>query len=280
MKKKFFICAIFFLLPSFFFAQQYNRIVSLSPAITEILFFLRVGDKIIARTDFCDYPAAAKNIASVGGFDGKSFSIEKILSFNPDIVFLVKDMHDFLVPVLKKLGVVTYLVSTVTLNDVLNEIESIGMILNTEERATSVVNALKAKIDQFRKKNRKLKSVNVYFEIFDRPQTTIGGISFISELINIAGAKNIFSDLDIAYPVVSTEAILSRKPDVILISSDMQTSVNDVKTRENWEDVPAVQNNNIYKVDANIFLRPSPRFVSALESLDKILSNIRADKKS
>ena len=98
---------IFFFLANFLFS--YDRVVSLSPSGTEILFALGLNDKLVARTDFCNYPEEAKKIDSVGGFDGKSFSIENILSFNPDFVYLTNVMHNHLVNTLESLGIKVYL---------------------------------------------------------------------------------------------------------------------------------------------------------------------------
>ncbi|MGL4987167.1 MAG: cobalamin-binding protein [Treponemataceae bacterium] len=276
MKKKIFCCTLFFLISSLFFAQRYNRVVSLSPAVTEIIYAIGAGSKLVARTDMCDFPAAAKKLPSIGGFDGKTFSVESILKYNPDIVILVKDMHDFMIPVLKKLGLFTYMVSTASVADMLDEIRQLGEFLNVVSRSNELIINLKSTLFNFEEKNKGKEKISVFFELFSSPFMTIGKNNFISEIITVAGGENIFNTIDIPYPVVSIEGIMSKNPQVILLPTD-SVSPEEVSQRKNWEKITAVQNNFIYEVDANIFLRPGPRLLIAVRRLDEILSNVREE---
>ena len=119
-----------------------QRIISLSPSATEILFAIGAQNQIAARSDFCDFPENAKNIPSVGGFDGKTLSIEKILSFSPDFVYLTNGMHNYLIPFLQKHNIAYYISVADSIQTVLQEIAEIGKITNHQLQAQKLCNQL------------------------------------------------------------------------------------------------------------------------------------------
>ena len=117
-----------------------QRIISLSPSATEILFAIGAQNQIAARSDFCDFPENVKNIPSVGGFDGKTLSIEKILSFSPDFVYLTNGMHNYLIPFLQKHNIAYYISVADSIQTVLQEIAEIGKITERAELPEFSVN--------------------------------------------------------------------------------------------------------------------------------------------
>ena len=129
-----------------------ERIVSLSPAGTEIIFALGQGDKLVARTDFCTFPEEAQKISSVGGFDGKSFSLETILSYNPDFVYLSNGMHNHLVNTLESFGIKVYISDVISIEDVFNEIIDISKILNVENFGKEYEKKMKSELNVIKEK--------------------------------------------------------------------------------------------------------------------------------
>ena len=160
---------IFFFITNFSFS--YERVVSLSPSGTEILFALGLNDKIVARTDFCNFPEEAKKIDSVGGFDGKSFSIETVLSYNPDFVYLTNVMHNHLVNTLESLGIKVYLSDVNSIEDIFVEIKEVSKLFGIEETGKKYIDKMSSELGDI-KKDKIQKTI--YCEIFNSPFLTCG----------------------------------------------------------------------------------------------------------
>ena len=258
---------IFFFLANFLFS--YDRVVSLSPSGTEILFALGLNDKLVARTDFCNYPEEAKKIDSVGGFDGKSFSIENILSFNPDFVYLTNVMHNHLVNTLESLGIKVYLSDVNSIEDIFVEIKEVSKLFGIEETGKNYVDKMSLELGDI-KKDKIQKTI--YCEIFNSPFLTCGKKSFINDIIEYAGGKNIFDFLDSSYPQVSEEIIIISNPQIILAPDYSETDLEKIYYRNAWQNIDAIKNKKIFSVSGDIFTRPGPRVVEAVKLLKEILN--------
>ena len=245
-----------------------TRIVSLGASATEILFAVGAGEQVVARTDFCNFPPEASEIPSIGGFDGKTFSLESIISYKPDFVVLFKVMHDHLIEPLEKYGISYYVSDANTIEDVLKEITEIGKITGHEENALALVEEIQSSINNLSFISNK----SVYWKVWNAPYMTIGSTSFINELISKAGGKNIFADVEQSYPAVNEESIIARNPDVIFIPSDSPVTAEDVKNRAGWKDISAVKNNRIFKIDADITSRSGPRIKEAILLINDFLA--------
>lgn len=250
-----------------------QRIISLSPSATEILFAIGAQNQIAARSDFCDFPENAKNIPSVGGFDGKTLSIEKILSFSPDFVYLTNGMHNYLIPFLQKHNIAYYISVADSVQTVLQEITEIGKITDHQLQAQKLCNQIKQDLQKIAEQNKSKPKVTVYWEVWTPPYMSAGKNSFINEIITYAGGINIFSDIEQPYPVVSEEAILMRNPQIIIIPNSTVGGTTAVTSRKNWQNISAVKNNKIYSVDTNIISRPGPRISQAIELISNCIYN-------
>ena len=248
-----------------------ERIVSLSPAGTEIICALDAMDQLAARTDFCDYPPEVSKLPSAGGFDGKIISLETVLSFNPDFVYLAEGMHDHLLPLLKQNGISYYISNANSVESVIEEILEIGKITGHFEKAKKLTAGIEQELNDLRKKYENTEPVSVYWEVWNPPYMSVGKDSFINELIEYAGGKNIFSEIAQAYPVVSEEKIFSAKPEVIIIPDHVSDGIKSVKKREGWKEIPAVKNNRIFEMDSDLVSRPSPRIAETAEVIAKAL---------
>lgn len=244
--------------------KNVSRIVSLSPASTEILCAIGAYDKIVARSDFCDYPPEVSKIPSVGGFDGKSLSLENILSFEPDFVYLTKGMHDHLISSLENQGIKVYVSNSNSIQAILDEILQIGIITNNGKNAEDLCNEIKKNISNIKYSYKNIEKQKVYWEIWAPPYISIGSKSFMNEMISIAGGKNIFNEVEQDYPIVSDEVIILKNPQIIFIPNTMKDGVNIIKNRVGWQNIDAVKNNRIYSMDADIISRPGPRVVQAI----------------
>lgn len=249
-----------------------QRIVSLSPAATEILFAVGAEDQIVARTNLCNYPPEAQKLPAVGGFDGKLFSLENIISFKPDFVYLTEGMHDHLVESLTAYGIKVYVSKAQSLDDVLGEIQTIAEITGHKENGEKCVASIKDEFRQAQEESKKLAAhkPSVYWEIWNAPYMSIGNDSFLNEIIEVAGLENIFCALKQKYPVVSEESIIAAGPEMILYASDAPLSKDDFLKRGSWKNIPAIKNGRIYQIDADLMTRPGPRVGKAALALSAL----------
>ena len=248
--------------------QYPQKIVTLSPSAAEILYAIGAGDQIVAVSEFTDYPPEAAAKPVVGGFDGKTLSIETIISFEPDFVYLTEGMHNFLIEPLDSYGIKWYLSNATSITTIEKEIMDLGEITGHQDEAAQVVAQMAEKLP----KTTGDSSIKVYYEVWNAPFMSVGSTSFINDVIVNAGGKNIFDDLTDAYPMVSDETIIARAPDVILLPRSNGVTVEDVKARAGWDSIPAVVNDRIYIIDDNMYSRPAPRIADVVLDLSELLN--------
>lgn len=246
-----------------------KSIVALSPSAAEILFAVGAGDQVAAVSEFTDYPAEAAAKPVVGGFDGKTLSIETIMSYKPDLVYLTEGMHNFLIATLESNGIAYYISKGESIASVEKEILDVGKITGHDKQAKKVVDDMEKKLQKVAKKAGS--PVKLYYEVWNAPYMSVGTSSFIHDVIVKAGGENIFADLTDAYPMVSEESIISRQPVVILIPSSSGQAASSVGLRNGWADIPAVKNGKVFVVDDNVYTRPGPRIADVVVELSGLL---------
>ncbi len=248
-----------------------KSIVALSPSAAEILFTIGAGDQVSAVSEFTDFPEAAKAKPVVGGFDGKTLSIETIMSFKPDLVYLTEGMHNFLIATLESNGIAYYISKGDSIASVEAEILDVGKITGHEKEAAKVVDGMEKKLKKAAKSGAGDATVKVYWEVWNAPYMSAGASSFINDVIKAAGGQNIFADLPDAYPMVSEESIISRQPAVILIPASTGMAADAVGLRNGWGDIPAVKGGRVFVVDDNVYTRPGPRVADVVLELSELL---------
>jgi iron complex transport system substrate-binding protein len=251
-----------------------QRIISLSPAHTEILFALGLGDRIVGVSDYSDYPPEAKTKPNIGSYDAPN--IEKIIAAEPDLV-LATEEHMTEVTELESHGITVVALNPKTVREVLDTIEMIGKITGQDKQATSLVANLKQRMNAIAEKTSKLtaeQKPRVFYIIWSDPIWTAGSGTFHDELIRMAGGINIASDLT-GYADISLEAVIAANPQVMIAGVGMGTD-NDVtllfaQTEARLKDTDARVNGKVFSVNMDIVSRPGPRIVDALEELLKII---------
>lgn len=254
--------------------EEPQRIVSLSPAITENLFALGLGDRVVGVTDYCDYPPEAETKPKVGGFSTPS--TELVVAATPDLV-LAPIINENYVPQLESAGLTVVTIEALNLPEVLDDILLIGKITGASDTANSLTADMQKRIDSITAKVSGLPDDQrpaVYFEIWPDPLTTGGAKSFVNSLITMAGGKNIAGDVDQDWLTLSPEMVLVRDPQVAILchhGSSLQT-VEEFKSRKGWEQVSAIRDNRIGLVsDENTVVRTGPRVVEGFEFMAKTI---------
>jgi len=250
-----------------------ERIISLAPSNTEILFTLGLEDRIVGVTDFCDYPEAAKSKEKIGGFSEPN--IEKIISLQPDLI-LATSMHQKPVEEFEKLNVPSVVLDPKDFEDVFTSIEIIGKATGQDDKAAAIVGDLKARVKDVDDKVIKLtedERPKVYYEIWPSPITTAGPGTFVNDIIQRAGGENIAKDAKKAYPQYSQEMIVAKNPDIIIFShhGSSNQSAEDILNRQGWESIEAIKNNKVFYVEENLVQRATPRLVDGLEQLAEMM---------
>ena len=245
-----------------------QRIISLSPSNTEVLFALGLEEKVVGVTEYCNYPPQAQEKENIGGFSTPS--IEKIVELEPDMV-LASTIHREEVPRLEDLGITVMVVESATVAELFTSIaliaEVTGVVAEGDELIDSMqdrIDAVQAVVGDIAEEDKRL----VYYEVYSDPLMSAGHDAFITEIIDLAGGVNIFGDIDESYPQISAEVVAERQPEIILYPDYHGTADLMLETmtgRPGWENVPAVLNENIFAVSDDAFARPGPRMVDAME---------------
>lgn len=259
----------------FLFSQ---RIVSLVPSVTETLFAIDAQDMIVARTDFCTWPPEVAAIPSVGGFDGKTISLERILSFKPDLVCLAEVMHNHLIQPLEDLGIEVFVSNAESVQHIQDEILMLGSFTGKMDDTMLLLDTISWQLEQARiqatEKATAESPDTVYWEVAAAPYFTPGKDSFITDLLAVIGLENIFAQVPQAYPQVSEESIIAGQPQVIFFpdyNHQGQQAMQTIARRAGWQTLPAVINGKIFPVDSDLFSRPGPRIGEmALQLVDLI----------
>lgn len=251
--------------------QTPERIVSLAPSVTEILFALDLGDKVVAVTDHCDYPEEAQTKPTVGGYF--TTSLEVIIALDPDIVFT--DGHDPVGAELEGLAVTMVVLQPQDIAGIFRDIELVGLITNKEQEAEELVDEMREHmVAVCAKTTRATEKPTVFYEIDATDPTkpwTAGPGSFMDTLMTLAGGENIVKESG-AWQQISLEYIVDCDPDMIILGDHPWVSVEDVLSRLGaWQGLSAVQDEAIYPIDVDLVSRPGPRIIEGLEEMARII---------
>ncbi len=259
---------------------QPRRIVSTAPSITEMLFALGLGDRVVGVTEYCRYPEAARKITKIGSYIQPN--LEVILSLKPDLVVIQENparlrekFEAVRLPVLE--------LKHTTIGDIYESLLTLGRVAGVEERAERLVDEIQTELRHIHAKTKDLPVRRVMFVIGRTPGSVrdlfvVGRASYLNELIRIAGGANVFADAPAPYPRVPLEEVLSRDPEVIIDRGEMAASGEQENRKrrimELWRRYPnltAVKRGSVYAVASDSFVVPGPRMVQAARALARML---------
>ncbi len=252
-----------------------QRIISLMPSNTEILYEIGEGNNIIAVSDYCNYPEDTANKQKLP--TGEQLDIETVIELTPDIVILghMSAMEEQ-INRLSEAGIAVITTEANTLEQTYEVINLLGTVTGKQEEAQSLVDKMKNGFSEIREKVKGKKQASIYVEVspLEFGLWSCGKNTFIQELINIVGAKNIFEEIE-GWAAVSEEQVISRNPDIILTTSSPLTGIEDpvgeILGRANWSNINAVQNKKVLMLDSDMATRPGPRLLDCAEELVKVI---------
>jgi iron complex transport system substrate-binding protein len=248
-----------------------QRIVSLAPSNTEIVYALGLGGKLVGVTEYCNYPPEARKVARVGGFS--TVDIEKTVALQPDLI-LAADIHSKSVtPTLQKIGFNVVTLNPKTLQAVLDDIMLTGRVTGQQGQADALGGDLRRRIDSVQGKTAPVKPTErprVLVLIWHDPLMAAGSGTLIDDIIATAGGANIAGDLS-GHQGINLEAIISRDPQVIIIPASMGTegspTWNYVNEEVRFKGISAVRDKRLHRTDGDVIYRYGPRSVDGLEAL-------------
>ncbi|MBC7263327.1 MAG: cobalamin-binding protein [Chloroflexi bacterium] len=255
-------------------AGSVERIVSLSPSNTEILFALGLGDRVVGVTDFCDYPPEAASIEKIGGIEP---NLEKILALEPDLVLAIGGSRQLeTVAKLKELGLKVLVLAPTDLEGIYHDIQLVADACGVPEAGAALVQEMQTRVqsvlDTVASTNTRPK---IFYELDatdpNRPWTPGPG-TWHDKFISMAGGVNIAANAEAAWAQYSSEDIIAQNPDVILLGDALWgISPEMVAARPGWDAITAVRNGAVYPIDDNLISRPGPRVVQGLETLARLI---------
>lgn len=248
------------------------RIIPLAPSLTEILYFLGLGDRVVGVTKHSTYPEEALHKPRVGSY--VDLNVEKIISLSPALVIGTVDGNSqSLVSLLDQAGVKVFIVNPRNVKQAIETIETLGRVCGVSENARDLCSKLRKRVSYIEKKTRSLKKPKVFLKINLKPIMTVNRNTFHNDIIRLCGGRNLFRDEPITYPRISLEEVIRRRPEVIIISS-MERAGKFEEARKGWlkwDSIPAVRDGRVHLIDSDIIDRPSPRIVDGLEKMARLI---------
>ncbi len=243
-----------------------QRIVSLAPSNTEILFALGLGEKVVGVTEFCNYPPEVLDKEKIGGFSTPD--IEKIIALQPDLILAASIHAKEIIPALEERGLTVFALAPRNLDGILEDIGVVGKITGREKEAFELVAQMESRIEAVTDKIKGLERPRVFYITWHEPLWSVGSETHHQELIEKAGGVNIFQDIT-GYKMVALETAIARDPQVIIACTGHGEAKGKpfewAKTEPRLGVTEARKNNRVYQIDAYLVSRDGPRIVDALE---------------
>lgn len=243
-----------------------ERIVSLAPHITEQLFAIGAGAKIIGAVDYSDYPEAAKAIPRVGGYS--RLDLERILALQPDLIIGWQSGNNTQqLERLEGMGLVVYRSEPRRLDDIASGMERLGRLTGTTQQAAEQAAQFRSGVQKLREAVRGKSTRTVFYQIWNRPLMTVNGEHLINEVLTLCGGRNIFAELSVLTPKVSEEAVIAADPEVIIASGMGKERPEWLDDWRAWPQMQAVKQNRLYVVNPNLIQRATPRLLQGAEAI-------------
>lgn len=256
-----------------YFLETPNRVISLAPNITEMIYQLNVDDKLVGNTQYCYFPEEAKHVTKVG--DMLTFNYEKIIQLKPDLIFMtVEGNQKTAYEKLLDLGFKVFVSNPRNYEGIKKTFNDLGNIFGKQKLSERKIAKWDSTYNYILTESQKLQPQTVMILVELNPIMIAGKNTFINDYIEICNMKNFAEDVLINYPVFSREAVIERDPDIIVYPSSGKEKVSTlIETYPEWKDLTAVRNDKVFFVDRDLYFRPGPRFIEALKEFYSRLEN-------
>ena len=249
-----------------------KRLIALAPNLTEILYALGLGDRVVGVTDHCNYPPEASLKPKVGSY--VHLNVEQIISLSPDLVIGTVDGNErYVLDLLEQAHIKVFFVNPRNVRQAIETISTLGLVCGLPERARRIADALTLRVNRVVEVARDRTRPLVFLQINIQPIMSVNRNTVHHDLIRLAGGNNMTAEEPVTYPRIGLEEVIRRKPEVILVSS-MEREGRFEKARQDWlqwTSIPAAQKGRVHLIDSDLIDRPSPRVMDGLEIMAKLL---------
>lgn len=252
------------------------RIVSLSPEMTENLFAIGAGDRLVGTVEFSNYPPAALAVARIGGYE--RFDLERVVALKPDLVLAWQSGNaPAQIDTLRALGVPLYLSQPDRIEDIAREVERLGVLAGTAAPARAAAARVRARLAGLRARfgHRGEAPVRTFYQVWHRPMVTVAGRQIIGAAIRLCGGENVFAALPQFAPQVTVEAVIDAHPEAIVVSGQDDLRPAWLDDWRRWPSIAAVARGNLFFVPARQIQRHTPQFLDGVEALCRQLDVAR-----
>ena len=247
-----------------------DRIVSLAPNLTEIVYAVGAGGRLVGDTEYCDYPQEAKSVAKIG--DTMHPSIERIIALKPQLVLVsTASQLEAFTKQLDEQKIAVYVTNPRSLDEVFRSIGTLGDFLDAPERAAQLVVDLRKRSETVAAAVKQIEPVKVFYQVSGEPLYTIGREAYLTDLVRRAGGVSVTADVPGAFPRFSDEAALAARPEAIILPSGGSMGTANSTVAASLKNSPAAVNNRVYKINDDHLSRPGPRLVDGLEEMARAL---------
>ena len=247
-----------------------ERVITLAPNLTEIVFAVGAGDRLVGNTTYCNFPAEANNVAKVG--DTLQPSLERIIALRPQVVLIsTASQLEIFTRQLESQDIAVFITDPHDLDGVFNSIEQIGIMMDRDQEAKSLVQQLRSRVTAIEIAVRGRIPVRVFYQVSGEPLYTAGRDAFVTDLMRRAGAASVTAEVPGAWPKFSNESALAAKPDAIILPTGGSMGAANSSVAEALRNSPAVLTGRVYKINDDLLSRPGPRAVQALEEMANAL---------
>jgi len=247
-----------------------NRVISLAPNLTEIVFAIGAGDRLVGRTTYCDFPAEAKAVAAVG--DTLQPSLERIISLQPQVVLIsTSSQLEVFTKQLQNQNIAVFVTDPRDLDGVFRSIEQIGLIVGHTQQAEQLIQNLRDRTRAVEEAVKGRPPVRVFYQLSAEPLYTAGHDAFVTDLMRRAGAMSVTADVPGAWPKYSNESALAAQPEAIILPTGGSMGAANSTVTEALAKSSAALQGRVYKISDDHLTRPGPRSVDGLEAMARAL---------
>lgn len=255
-------------------ARPAQRVISMAPHVTELLFAAGGGARMVGAVDYSDYPAAAKKLPQVGSFN--KIDVERVLALKPDLLVVWQSGNPTRqVEQLARLGIPVYYSEPSRLEQVGDSLLRLGRLLGTEPVARRAAHDYRARIAALRTRYAGRPQVGVFYQVWDRPLYTLNDDHVASDILRLCGGRNLFGTLKTIAPEVGIEAVIEADPEVILVGKRDDPQDPGWKIWQPYKGMTAVRRGNLFEIDGDLTSRAGPRTADGAARICALLEEAR-----
>jgi len=253
-----------------------QRVVSLAPHVTELLFAAGGGSHVVGVVAYSDFPEAAKQLPQVGS--NRELDIERIIALKPDLFVVWRHgSSERQIDMIRKLGVPVFHSEPRKLDDIPVSLRKLGQLMGTGNVANPAADKLQGQLADLRARYANRPPVRSFYQVWDKPLYTLNGAHIVSDALRLCGGENIFARLPITAPVVSVEGVLQENPEAIFATAEK--NYGGVGMWKPYATLTAVRNDNLFTIDGNLLNRSGPRMIAGAAMLCEKLELARSHRK-